>query len=168
MHSEEGRGEIVDVSQLGDLIMSVARRLRRRSMAELDPIGVTHAQARVMRVLAAAPEAIRMADLACAVEVVPRVATSLVDALEAEGYVGRRHDDKDRRSVLVSLTPAGRRLLDRLGSARRLAAEEVLGALSETDRRELGRVLGPLSISGRLSQSSQGATGLTTASGSAR
>ena len=40
----------------------------------------------------------------------PSATTSLLDGLEAEGYLRRAHDSADRRQVLVSLTPKGRRL----------------------------------------------------------
>ncbi|HTP56572.1 MAG TPA: MarR family transcriptional regulator [Thermoplasmata archaeon] len=44
----------------------------------------------------------------------PSTATSLLDGLEAEGYVVRTHDRSDRRQVLISLTSAGRRVSHRL------------------------------------------------------
>lgn len=44
----------------------------------------------------------------------PSAATSLLDGLEAGGYVVRSHDVQDRRQVLVSLTPQGQKLADRL------------------------------------------------------
>lgn len=44
----------------------------------------------------------------------PSAATSLLDGLEEQGYVQRTHDAKDRRQVLVSLTPKGRRLSEQV------------------------------------------------------
>lgn len=44
----------------------------------------------------------------------PSAATGLLDRLESEGYVARAHGGQDRRQVLVSLTPKGRRLGERL------------------------------------------------------
>jgi len=44
----------------------------------------------------------------------PSTATSLLDGLEAEGYIVRTHDRSDRRQVLISLTNAGRRVSERL------------------------------------------------------
>jgi len=37
-------------------------------------------------------------------------ATGIIDRLEKQGFVERRHDTEDRRAVNVALTPAGRRL----------------------------------------------------------
>jgi len=44
----------------------------------------------------------------------PSTASGLLDGLEASGYIRRTHDTRDRRQVLISLTPKGRRCTDRL------------------------------------------------------
>jgi hypothetical protein len=82
-----------------------------------------------------------MADIAAGLEVVPRSVTTMVDAVEAAGLIVRRADPEDRRSVLVDLTPAGRALLARLDDARRTTAQEVFGALGQTERTELAHLL---------------------------
>lgn len=46
----------------------------------------------------------------------PSATTSLLDGLESEGYLRRTHDAADRRQVLVSLTPKGRRLTTQIRS----------------------------------------------------
>ena len=72
-----------DVAQRAELLVRTSRRLRRSSMAELGPMGLTGAQARVILYLVAVGHPARMADIAAALEVVPRTATSVVDDLEA-------------------------------------------------------------------------------------
>lgn len=124
-------------TQIVDLMMRAVRRIRVCAAAELAPVGLTHAQSRAVRVVADAAGPMRMADLAAALEIVPRAATSSVDALEEAGIVARRTDPTDRRSVLVSLTPKGRRLRARLAEARGRAADDVLGPLSGPQRRQL-------------------------------
>lgn len=120
-------------------------------MSELGPIGLTGAQARVIRYIEAMGRPVRMADIAAGLEVVPRTATSIVDSLESAGLVVRAIDRHDRRSILVSLTPEGALLLDRLGSARRRTAEAVFSPLSSAQRTELASLLaalcGPLEAS---------------------
>jgi DNA-binding MarR family transcriptional regulator len=130
-----------EAAQLADLLARTSRRLYRSSMAELGPMGLTGGQARVIGYLEHAGAPARMADIAAALEVVPRTATSMVDGLEAAGLVARATDPHDRRSVLVSLTDDGSRLLRRLASARRKAAEAAFKPLPPSDRRELGRLL---------------------------
>lgn len=46
----------------------------------------------------------------------PSAATGLLDRLESEGYVARARGGRDRRQVLISLTPRGRRLAERMES----------------------------------------------------
>ena len=71
-----------------------------------------------------------MGELAARLEVVPRSATAMVDALEAASLVERRPPDPlDRRSVLVCLTDAGNQLLARLSRARRAGAEALFTQL---------------------------------------
>jgi DNA-binding MarR family transcriptional regulator len=64
----------------------------------------------------------------------------MVDTLEEAGLAVREADPSDRRSVLVSLTPAGRTLLERLGEARRASAEALFGRL-DTEQLAALRVL---------------------------
>lgn len=130
-----------DVSlQLAELLTHTARRLRRGSITQLAPLGLTYAQARVLR-LAASDPPLRMADLAAQLEVVPRSVTTMVDALEHAGLVARHVDADDRRSVLVAPTPQGRALLEHLEAARRDSAEEVFGHLDGAQRDALAALL---------------------------
>jgi DNA-binding MarR family transcriptional regulator len=129
---------------LAELLAQTSRRLRRGSMAQLTPLGITFAQARVLRVVAEAEQPLRMADIAARLEVVPRSVTSMVDALEAIGVVTRSVDPGDRRSVRVELADGGRDLLGRLDRARRASAEKIFGPLSDRERDELHRLLAAL------------------------
>jgi len=110
----------------------------------LAPLGLTYAQARVLRLVAAGGRPLRMADLAAQLDVVPRSVTTMVDALEAAGLVARHADADDRRSVLVALSDDGRLLLDRLETARRHSADDVFGSLDPAQRRQLLDLLGVL------------------------
>jgi DNA-binding MarR family transcriptional regulator len=129
------------VTALTDLLLSRARLIRRASAAELAPLGLTPGQSRGLRIIARAESPVRMADIAAALDVVPRTATSIVDALEAAGLVARSADASDRRAVLVRLTDDGRELQERLRWARVRAADEALAPLSESERAELARLL---------------------------
>jgi DNA-binding MarR family transcriptional regulator len=133
-----------DPAQLAELVVRTSRRLHRSSMAALGPMGLTAAQARVIRFLEGIGHPARMADIAAALEVVPRTATSMVDGLETLGLVTRAIDPNDRRSILVSLSGEGSQLLGRLAQARRRTAEMTFSPLSPSDRGELVRLLSAL------------------------
>lgn len=72
----------------------------------------------------------------------------LIDGLVADGHVSRTHDSEDRRSVALTLTPAGRRAARRILAARRQVVQDTLHGLSEPDRRSLMRLL--QALTGRL------------------
>lgn len=123
--------------QLADAVQQLSRRLRHGSRQRLAPLGLTPGQGRALSMLDRAGEPLRMADLAEALRVVPRSATGVVQDLEEAGLVRRATDPADRRSVLVTLTGAGRARLEDLAAARRSTAEELFGALPADDQRRL-------------------------------
>lgn len=116
--------------------MLLARTIRKAGAEQVGPLGITFAQARVLRTLAGGRQ-LRMGDIAHRMGIVPRSATDLVDGLESAGLVGRWPDPADRRSVLVELTPDGRDVLARTGAARHQAAAAVFGRLEENEQRQL-------------------------------
>lgn len=67
--------------------------------------------------------------------------TNRIDRLEAAGLVARRPDATDRRSVLVRLTPAGRRCVDACVSALAARERELLEPLSDAERDMLAGLL---------------------------
>jgi DNA-binding MarR family transcriptional regulator len=67
----------------------------------------------------------------------PSAMVKLINELEDAGLADRRRRPGDRRAWEVSITPKGRRTMER---AKQLAAQvenEVLGGLSAADRRQL-------------------------------
>ncbi|MET8679531.1 MarR family transcriptional regulator [Streptomyces sp. NPDC004647] len=129
---------------LAEQLLRLTRRLHRAQKRHLEPLGVTPAQARLLRAVAQFPEPPRMADLAQRLEVVPRAVTTLVDALEVNGSVRRAPDPTNRRVVRIELTDDGRSTLQALRSARRAAAEDILAPLTAGQREVLGGLLADL------------------------
>jgi DNA-binding MarR family transcriptional regulator len=80
-------------------------------------------------------------EFAQAVGVSRPTATGVVTTLEGRGFVRRKKDPRDGRMVLVSLTPSGRRKIERLFP--RFNAEEVAvtAHLDDMDRDALARLL---------------------------
>ncbi len=133
------QGEVEPALEIADLMGHVIRRLHRGTSEALAPLGLSRAQARVVRLLTGGP--LRMAVIAERLSVVPRTVTDLVDGVEAAGLVARQPDPDDRRSTFVALTAGGRLLLDRLEVARRESAEQAFGRLDPSDRAVLLRLL---------------------------
>lgn len=78
----------------------------------------------------------------------PGAMTNRLDRLDNAGHVRRAHDPHNRRSVLVTLTPDGRALVDEALEAHLANEQQLLGALSPAERRRLDaslrRLLGTL------------------------
>ena len=66
---------------------------------------------------------------------------TLLNPLEAGGYVSRERDPADRRRHVVTLTAAGRRHFDSATRAQREAEDALFAELDEDQRRQLEAVL---------------------------
>ena len=124
----------------GDLVMALARRVRRAHVEALADWDVTPAQARALRVLAGA-DGMRPSALADALHIAPRSATEVVDALESRGWVRREPDPTDRRATRLVPTEDGGRLVARIDDVRRDASQRVLDVLTPAQRRTLHEIL---------------------------
>jgi DNA-binding MarR family transcriptional regulator len=131
-------------AQLAERLLGLTRRLRRASAQDLAPLGLTPWQARALRAVGHSERPLRLSELAATMDMVPRSATTVVDALETAGLVRRADDPGDRRSTLVTLTEAGEEKLTALRRARRAVAEELFETLTAADRDELLRLLAAL------------------------
>lgn len=67
--------------------------------------------------------------------------TGLLDTLEKDGLAKREMDPNDRRTVRVSLTPAGEALLESTLPDYFRTVAEIMDPLSETERRQLVTLL---------------------------
>ncbi|GAA2066670.1 MarR family transcriptional regulator [Streptomyces albiaxialis] len=133
---------------LADQLLRLTKRLNHAHRQSFAPVGVTPAQARLLRVTGHSPEPPRMADLAERLGVVPRQVTSLVDALEERSLVRRVPDTANRRVTRIELTEGGRKALQELRQARRSAAEDLLAPLTHDQRGELSTLLALLDSGG--------------------
>ena len=124
----------------GDLVMALARRVRRAHVEALAAWDVTPSQARALRVLGGA-DGMRPSALAEALRIAPRSATEVADALEERGWVRREPDPTDRRATRLVPTEDGRRLLAQVDDVRRDASQRVLDVLTPAQRRTLHEIL---------------------------
>jgi DNA-binding MarR family transcriptional regulator len=125
----------------GDLLLSVARQVRRRFGSALAEYDITPAQSRAMRIVSDGEEPLRLSHIAERLHVAPRTATEVVDALEAHGMVERIADPTDRRATCVQPTPAGLKLRKVIDETRQRELTAFLDRLSAKDRADLHRIL---------------------------
>ena len=103
-----------------DAVLTASRTLIAVATSSLGAAAeeTTIAQYRALVVLASrGPQ--RMVDLAGALEVTPSTAGRMCDRLVRKGLIRRHRTRTDRRSVQVSITPAGRQVVDQATSRRR-------------------------------------------------
>ena len=82
---------------------------------------------------------VSLADLALAEQVRPPTMSRIVDALVERGLVSRVADPRDRRSVRITATDEGQRLLTGGGERRVHALVGRLHKLADSERRALAR-----------------------------
>ncbi|TKD51327.1 MarR family winged helix-turn-helix transcriptional regulator [Sphingomonas baiyangensis] len=85
--------------------MTIEKRVRRRLADEFD---TTLPRFDVLAALDRSPEGMRMGALSQALLVSGGNLTALVRQIEAQGHAAMRRDPADRRSWIVTITPAGR------------------------------------------------------------
>ena len=128
---------------LSEALLAVARQLREKSAETLAPWDITPAQLRALRTLAR-HETMRLSGLSDHLQVAPRTATEVVDALLARDLVRRRADPGDRRATLVEVTEHGASILAEIRATRGTEAGRIFGRLSPADRADLARILSKL------------------------
>ena len=128
---------------LSEALMAVARQLREKSAETLAPWDITPAYLRALRTLAR-HQTMRLSELSDHLQIAPRTATEVVDALQARDLVRRRADPADRRAILVEVTERGAGMLAEIRATRGTEAGRIFGRLGPADRAELARILSKL------------------------
>jgi DNA-binding MarR family transcriptional regulator len=123
-----------DENVIGAAVLLLADRMRDA----VEPVsGTSGASAAGLPALLAWADGAHIDALAAGLRLSHSRAVRVVDGLEREGLVVRRHDQADGRRALVHLTKRGRAAAKRVLAARAAALREVLDALSGQQRRAL-------------------------------
>lgn len=121
-------------------INDVARLLRTYADQRAGEFGMTRAQwavlARVQRT-----EGLKQSELADILDIQPITLTRLIDRLDDNGLIERRHDPQDRRAKRLFLTPAAGPVIERLN---RLGNDMMTLVLSGIERPALEALLSQL------------------------
>ena len=72
--------------------------------------------------------------------------TKRLDRLEQAGLIERAPDPDDRRGTLISLTPKGRELIDRVSDAHLANEARLLASLTAAERKQLATLLRKLRL----------------------
>jgi DNA-binding MarR family transcriptional regulator len=120
----------------GQLLFRLWRVSHTRTAAALEVVGLTPVLFALLNVLGSHDGAIQQ-ELGAALGIDPSTMVSLIDQLESAALAGRRPSARDRRAREVAITPQGRRLLKRARRVVSEAEDEVLGGLTDDERRDL-------------------------------
>ena len=117
--------------RVGDVLLS---ELEQRIDATF---GVRQVVATALAVIDGAGRALTPSEIGERVLLPSASITSTLDILEQRGWVQRVPNPDDRRSVLIEITPEGRRTADQLLPGIRELEREVLSALTKKERTQL-------------------------------
>jgi DNA-binding MarR family transcriptional regulator len=104
--------------------------------------GVPHLVLTTLAVVDGSPEPLTPSEIADRLVAPAASMTSLLDTLEAQGWVVRTPNPADRRSVLVQITDEGRATADRLLPGIRAIEVDVMSVLTPTERSSMLKMLG--------------------------
>jgi DNA-binding MarR family transcriptional regulator len=140
----------LDTSPIGVIgrISRLAREIERRLEPVYAACGLEPGWYDVLATLrrAGPPYRLRPTDFASSLMLTSSGTTKRLDRLEAAGHIARAPDPTDRRGVLITLTPQGRRLVDR-ATVRHMANEQrILSGLTSAEQRQLADLLRKLRL----------------------
>lgn len=110
----------IDAARLRVAVLRLARRLRKHELAGLTPSQLSTLE----NVGKTGP--VRLGDLAAAERIAPSTLTRLVNVLEGRGYLRREPSPDDARAYLVTVTEAGRQVLERIRAEATSALTDIL------------------------------------------
>jgi MarR family 2-MHQ and catechol resistance regulon transcriptional repressor len=114
--------------------------VRRRLSAELEREGLTAAGFSVLVVLVTAGGELELRVLRRRLQTSKANATEVVTTLARRGLVARHRVDRDRRTVVVTLTDSGREVVDRLFPEHSARVGETFAVLDEAEKRSLASI----------------------------
>jgi len=123
-----------------EALVRAETRLTRRLAAELERKGVSATGFSMLVLLQSAGGALELRLVRQRLAISKANATEVAGTLSLRGLISRERSTHDRRALIVSLTPAGERLIEDTfpGHARRV--RDAFTALDEAEKRELTRL----------------------------
>lgn len=125
---------------LHELLMRAQTLMHRRVTAGASELGLTPGQPKVLEFLARHGEA-DQATIAAGCLIERATMGALLDRMEKQGLISRGRHEGNKRSVFVTLTPAGARAAADMQPAFARAERPVVDALTAAELQELKRLL---------------------------
>jgi MarR family transcriptional regulator, lower aerobic nicotinate degradation pathway regulator len=128
------------VKSSGFLLARLGLSFKAKALTRIEQEGFDAHHYSVLAILAEGARETQ-STIADALDVDPSRLVALLDSLEDRGLVERQRDAQDRRRHVVSITPDGKRQLQRLRAVARSVEDEFLAPLTAKDRETFHRLL---------------------------
>ncbi|CAN5925009.1 MarR family transcriptional regulator [soil metagenome] len=127
------------------VMMKAHRALSRHAVRSVEPSGLGLSDFAVLEMLLnKGPQKVN--DIGRRIDLTSGSITTAIDRLETRGLVVREHDDADRRSRIVRLTPAGRARISGVFARHAETMEAATSGLSKAERKSLIELLKKLGL----------------------
>ena len=152
VHAQWAR-EMPDVEIVGAQVLARAGRITLRTRQDIDDVfkkfDLDSGEFYVLSALrrAGAPYALRPTEIYRSLMISSGGLTDRLNRLEAAGLVRRRASEEDARSMLVELTPAGRKRIEAAFRADMELENRLVTGLTRKEHSELVRLLRKLALS---------------------
>ncbi len=123
-----------------DALVRVETRLTRRLASEVERRGLSATGFAMLVVLQSAGGCLELRTLRLRLGASKANATEVTGTLESRGLIRRERSLRDRRAVMVWLTPAGEQLLEELFPEHARRVRDAFLSLDDTEKRELARL----------------------------
>jgi MarR family transcriptional regulator, 2-MHQ and catechol-resistance regulon repressor len=123
-----------------DALMRAEARLSRRLAADLERIGVSATGFAMLVLLTSAGGDAELRVIRKRLGASKATATEVLDTLSQRGFCERRRLESDRRAVGITLTEAGRNLVEHAFPAHAERVREAFGVLDEEEKRQLADI----------------------------
>ena len=128
-------------------LRGAARRIDTVVAKWLDAYGVTATKLDILHLVSANPQGTTAARLRVHLMMTQPNVTFVVAGLEREGLIRRSADPLDKRSVLIRLTPAGKRLIAEMTGEQLSALKQGASVLNDMEKETIIRMLSALTQS---------------------
>ena len=135
-------GDVSSTEAYASLARTGTALLQELDRCIMDSFEMPQAAATALAVVEGADEPLTPSQISERVLVASATMTATLDLLEGRGWVVRRPNADDRRSVHVEITDEGRAAADRLLPGIRVVEREVMSALTARERQQLLVLLG--------------------------
>jgi DNA-binding MarR family transcriptional regulator len=136
-------GQDMTGAALAQSLFTTAHRLRQEAGRHLFNEQVTYERLRLLTFLRDDGD-LTMTEMSRLLGVTPRAVTTLATCLESAGMLSRQINPRDRRSIVLHITDAGRQATDRLWDAHHDAIAAVVDKLTDHQKAALRDILDTL------------------------